>query len=105
MATTWWVRSLAALARIRLAVATYAGLGHFPLPPGPVGSLATLPLLRLDVGRMFNQFVGSSEQNMRNALRMAESVSPCVLWLDELEKGPWPSFVTDMKNMAKKELA
>jgi AAA+ superfamily predicted ATPase len=46
-----------------------------------------LPLLRLDLGRMFNQFVGSSEQNMRAALRMAESVSPCVLWLDEVEKG------------------
>ena len=46
-----------------------------------------LPLLRLDLGRLFNQFVGSSEQNMRSALRMAESVAPCVLWLDELEKG------------------
>ncbi len=46
-----------------------------------------LPLLRLDMGRMFSQLVGSSEHNMRTALRMAESVSPCILWLDELEKG------------------
>jgi SpoVK/Ycf46/Vps4 family AAA+-type ATPase len=36
---------------------------------------------------MFSELVGSSEQNMRTALRLAESVAPCVLWLDELEKG------------------
>ncbi len=52
-----------------------------------IGSEWKLPLLRLDLGRMFSQLVGSSEQNMRAALRLAESVSPCVLWLDELEKG------------------
>ncbi|HEB65953.1 MAG TPA: AAA family ATPase [Chloroflexi bacterium] len=46
-----------------------------------------LPLLRLDLGRVFSQMVGSSEQNMRNALRLAESVAPCILWLDELDKG------------------
>ncbi|NUM45261.1 MAG: AAA family ATPase [Anaerolineales bacterium] len=52
-----------------------------------VASEWKLPLLRLDLGRMFSQFVGSSEQNMRTVLRLAESVSPTVLWLDELEKG------------------
>jgi hypothetical protein len=52
-----------------------------------VASQWQLPLLRLDIGRMFSQLVGSSEQNMRTALRLAESVAPCVLWLDELEKG------------------
>ena len=46
-----------------------------------------LPLLRLDVGRIFAGLVGSSEQNMRRAIQMAETVSPCVLWLDEIEKG------------------
>ncbi len=46
-----------------------------------------LPLLRLDLGRVFSQMVGSSEQNIRNALRLAESVAPCILWLDELDKG------------------
>jgi SpoVK/Ycf46/Vps4 family AAA+-type ATPase len=46
-----------------------------------------LPLLRLDLGRLFSELVGSSEQNIRSALRMAESISPCLLWLDELEKG------------------
>jgi SpoVK/Ycf46/Vps4 family AAA+-type ATPase len=52
-----------------------------------VASQWKLPLLRLDLGSVFSELVGSSEKNMRNALRLAESVSPCVLWLDELEKG------------------
>jgi SpoVK/Ycf46/Vps4 family AAA+-type ATPase len=52
-----------------------------------IGSLWRLPLLRLDVGRIFAGIVGSSEENMRKAIRVAESVAPCVLWLDELEKG------------------
>lgn len=46
-----------------------------------------LPLLRLDVGRVFSGLVGSSEQNMRNALRLAEAVAPSILWIDEIEKG------------------
>jgi len=46
-----------------------------------------LPLLRLDMGRVFSELVGSSEQNIRQALRLAENVSPAVLWLDEIEKG------------------
>ncbi|BDI31698.1 ATPase AAA [Capsulimonas corticalis] len=45
-----------------------------------------LPLLRLDVGRLFNSLVGSSEENMRTAIRVAESVAPAVLWVDEIEK-------------------
>lgn len=52
-----------------------------------IGSLWRLPLLRLDVGRIFGGIVGQSEENMRKAIRVAESVSPCILWLDELEKG------------------
>lgn len=46
-----------------------------------------LPLLRLDVGRIFSSFVGSSEQNLRRAIGVAESVAPVVLWIDEVEKG------------------
>ncbi|MDR7278322.1 AAA family ATPase [Catenuloplanes atrovinosus] len=46
-----------------------------------------LPLLRLDLGRVFSGLVGSSEQNMRTAIRAAEATSPCVLWVDEVEKG------------------
>ena len=46
-----------------------------------------LPLLRLDVGRIFAGLVGSSERNMRTALRTAEAIAPSVLWIDEIEKG------------------
>ena len=52
-----------------------------------IAGLWKFPLLRLDMGKVFSEMVGSSEQNIRVALRLAESVSPCVLWLDELEKG------------------
>ncbi len=52
-----------------------------------VASLWHLPLLRLDVGRIFSGIVGSSEERMRRAIRTAESVAPAVLWLDEVEKG------------------
>ena len=46
-----------------------------------------MPLLRLDVGRIFSGLVGSSEENLRRAIRVAESVAPAVLWIDEIEKG------------------
>jgi len=49
-------------------------------------SLFKLPLLRLDVGSLMGKYVGESENNMRRALQLAEAVSPCVLWIDELEK-------------------
>lgn len=48
--------------------------------------LFDLPLLRLDVGRLMGRYVGDSEGNMRRALALADAVSPCVLWIDELEK-------------------
>ncbi|WP_239992784.1 AAA family ATPase [Haemophilus haemolyticus] len=44
------------------------------------------PLLRLDIGSLLGKYVGESETNMRKALAMTESISPCVLWVDELEK-------------------
>ena len=46
-----------------------------------------LPLLKLDVGRIFGSLVGQSEENIRRAIKVAESVAPCVLWADEIEKG------------------
>lgn len=46
-----------------------------------------LPLLRLDVGRIFSSYIGASEENMRKAIRIAESLAPVVLWIDEIEKG------------------
>lgn len=48
--------------------------------------LFEVPLLRLDIGKMFGKYVGESEENMRRALKIAEAVSPCILWVDEIEK-------------------
>ena len=52
-----------------------------------VSNLWKLPLLRLDLGRLFSSLVGSSEENVRRAMSVAESIAPCVLWIDEIEKG------------------
>ncbi len=52
-----------------------------------IASVWSLPLLRLDLGRIFSSLIGSSEENLRRAIRVAESVSPAVLWIDEIEKG------------------
>jgi SpoVK/Ycf46/Vps4 family AAA+-type ATPase len=46
-----------------------------------------MPLLKLDMGKIFASLVGSSEANVRRAIQIAEAMSPCVLWLDEIEKG------------------
>jgi ATP-dependent 26S proteasome regulatory subunit len=51
-----------------------------------VASLWRLPLLRLDVGKVFSDLVGSSERNIREAIKVAESVAPAILWVDEIEK-------------------
>jgi SpoVK/Ycf46/Vps4 family AAA+-type ATPase len=45
-----------------------------------------LPLLRFDMGRMFGSLVGSSEENVRRAIAVAESVAPTILWVDEIDK-------------------
>lgn len=45
-----------------------------------------LPLLRLDMGRMFGSLIGSSEENIRRAIAVAESVAPAILWVDEIDK-------------------
>ena len=49
-------------------------------------SLFKIPLVRLDVGRLLGKYVGESEENMRRALKLSEAISPCVLWIDEIEK-------------------
>jgi ATP-dependent 26S proteasome regulatory subunit len=46
-----------------------------------------VPLMRLDFGAVYNKFYGESERNLRAALAAAEGMAPCVLWIDELEKG------------------
>ena len=45
------------------------------------------PLLRFDLGKVFGGIVGESERNIRYALDVAKTISPCVLWIDEIEKG------------------
>jgi len=52
-----------------------------------IGALWNMPVLQFDVGRVFSGVVGSSEQNIRQVIKMAESVAPCILFIDEMEKG------------------
>lgn len=52
-----------------------------------VSAMWKLPLLKLDMGRIFGGLVGSSEENMRKAITTAEAVAPSILWVDEIEKG------------------
>ena len=77
--------------------------GNFPYPKGVL--IAGIPgcgksliakaisaswkstLLKLDIERTFNGLTGSSEENMREVIKTAEAVSPCILWIDEIEKG------------------
>ena len=51
-----------------------------------VGAAWEMPLLRLDMGALRSKWVGKSEGNLRKALRLAETISPAILWIDELEK-------------------
>lgn len=87
----------------KLAYDFKAQLWHLPEPKGVlllgvpgcgksltakcIASLWNMPLLRLDIGKVFQGLVGSSEENIRRAISIAEVVAPCVLWIDEIEKG------------------
>lgn len=51
-----------------------------------ISSLWNVPLLKLDMGALYEGLVGSSERNMRNVIQTAEAMAPCVLWVDEIEK-------------------
>jgi SpoVK/Ycf46/Vps4 family AAA+-type ATPase len=51
-----------------------------------IGRLWGVPLLRLDVGKVMTGLVGGSESKMRDVIKQAEAMSPCVLWIDEVEK-------------------
>ncbi len=46
-----------------------------------------LPLLRLDFATLYNKYHGETERNLRDSLRTADVMAPCVLWIDEIEKG------------------
>lgn len=64
-------------------------------PPGSGKSLSAkalsaeleMPLLKMDVGKIFGSLVGQTEANLRQAIQTAEALSPCILWVDEVEKG------------------
>lgn len=49
--------------------------------------ILNVPLLRLDFGALYNKYHGETERNLRESLQQAEVMSPCVLWIDEMEKG------------------
>ncbi len=52
-----------------------------------IAGLWGVPLLRLDLGAVYNKFIGETEKNIRQTLKSAEALAPCVLWIDEVEKG------------------
>ncbi len=52
-----------------------------------VAGMWGVPLLRLDFGRLYNKYFGETEKNIRDSLKAAEVMAPCVLWMDEIEKG------------------
>ena len=52
-----------------------------------ISSFWNFPLVRLDMGKIFSGIVGSSESNMRQVFKVVESVAPCILWCDEIDKG------------------
>ncbi len=52
-----------------------------------MASMWQLPLLRLDIGKIYNKWLGNSEENIRKVIKIAEAVAPSILWIDEIEKG------------------
>ena len=52
-----------------------------------IGTAFNVPTVKLDIGALFNSLVGESESRTRDALKLAEAMSPCVLWIDEIDKG------------------
>ncbi|MEM7610183.1 MAG: AAA family ATPase [Pseudomonadota bacterium] len=62
------------------------GCGKSLAAKATAGALGT-PLLRLEFGNLFNKYHGETERNLRESLKIAETMAPCVLWIDELEKG------------------
>ena len=55
-----------------------------------VAGMWSVPLLRFDIGTLYNKFHGETERNLREALRAAEAMAPCVMWIDEIEKAIAP---------------
>ena len=68
-------------------IASHEESGWSGLAAKAVAGSWQLPLLHLDFGTLYNRFYGQTEENMRSALEAAERMQPCVLWIDEIEKG------------------
>ena len=62
------------------------GCGKSLAAKAAAGALG-VPLLRLDFGAVYDKYHGESERNLRESLRTADVMAPCVLWVDEIEKG------------------
>ena len=69
-----------------LLILGVAGTGK-SLTAKATAKVSGVPLLKLDAGRLFASLVGQSESNLRAVVQTAEAVAPCVLWIDEIEKG------------------
>ncbi len=52
-----------------------------------VAGIWQVPLLRFDFGALYNKYIGETEKNLRESLQTAEVMAPCVMWIDEIEKG------------------
>ena len=68
-----------------ILIVGYPGCGK-TLSAKATARLFNTPLLRLDIGKIMGKYVGESENNLQRAIKTAEAVAPCVLWIDELEK-------------------
>ncbi len=60
-----------------------------------ISTIFKMPLLKLDMGNIYSSYLGSSEENMRRAIKTAEAIAPSILWIDEIEKGLSASTGTD----------
>ena len=69
-----------------LLILGVAGTGK-SLTAKATSTVFNVPLLKLDAGKIFASLVGQSEANLRSVIQTAEAIAPCVLWIDELEKG------------------
>lgn len=69
-----------------ILIAGMPGCGKSLCAKATAGCFGDFPLLRIDMGKIMGKYVGESEDNMRQALRQADAIAPCVLWIDELEK-------------------
>ena len=82
------VRRLGAAARCAEGRAAFGGAGvRKSLAASACAGVFNVPLLRLDCAALFDKFVGESERNLRESLATADLLAPCVLWVDEIEKG------------------